>query len=118
MTDDHDGCGLACRPRNRAWGHTLGWGDCAHAPETACPEARVTIGGVCKAADGENSIMLESIPVSMLAERIEKALRTVPVTLGLNALGMLERGEPVRLSGGEYAAMALAVALDLAGEKS
>lgn len=78
----------------------------------------MTIGGVRTVADGEKSIVLDSIPVSELADRIEQALRTVSINLGPNALGMLERGESVRLSGGEYAAMALAVAMDLAGDES
>lgn len=115
MTDlDFDGCSRPCRTTGV---HTLIWGDCAHAPETARPEPRVTIGGVRMMGDGENSIVLESIPVSELADRIEKALRTIPVRLGPNALAMLERGETVGLSGGEYSAMALAVAMDLAGEQ-
>jgi hypothetical protein len=109
---DFDGCARPCRTAGM---HALVWGDCAHAPESARPEPRVTIGGVYTAADGYPSIGLESIPVSELAERIEKALRTVSIDLGPNALGMLERGEPVGLSAGDYWLMALAVAMDLAG---
>jgi hypothetical protein len=112
---DFDGCSRDCR---KSATHTLVWGDCAHAPETARPEPHVTIGGVRTMADGESNIVLEAVPVSVLAERIEQALRSVSITLGPNALGMLERGEPVRLSGGEYAAMALAAALELAGDPS
>lgn len=117
MTDlspDFDGCNRDCR---KTGVHTLAWYGCGQAPESARPERQVTIGGVRMAADGENSIVLESVPVSEMADRIEKALRTVSINLGPNALGMLERGEPVRLSGGEYAAMALAVAMDLAGDE-
>ncbi|HEX8808334.1 MAG TPA: hypothetical protein VF760_04995 [Xanthobacteraceae bacterium] len=106
---DFDGCSRPCRISGV---HTLVWGECADAPESARPEPRVTIGSTYIAADGHPSIGLESIPVSELAERIEKALRTVSINLGPNALAMLGRGEPVRLSGGEYAAMALAVAMD------
>lgn len=116
MTDlDFDGCSRPCRTTGV---HTLIWGDCAHAPETARPEPRVTIGGTYIAADGYPSIGLQSIPISEMAERIEKVLRTIPVRLGPNALAMLERGETVGLSGGEYSAMALAVAMDLAGDQT
>lgn len=45
-----------------------------------------------------------------LAAVIEPALRKVKIRLGRNALVMLENGEEVRLSGGEYAAMALEAA--------
>lgn len=55
----------------------------------------------------------QTILVSELADRIERVLRTVEVRLGPNALGILERGGTVGLSGGEYATMALAVAKDL-----
>jgi len=109
-----DGCSRPCR---KTGVHTLIWVDCEHAPETARPEPRVTIGGTYIAADGHPAIGLESIPVSELSERIEKVLRTVAINLGPNALAMLERGETVGLSGGEYSAMALAVATDLAGEQ-
>jgi hypothetical protein len=115
LSTDFDGCARACR---KAGVHTLVWGDCEHAPASARPEPRVTIGGVRVAADGENSIVLESVPVSDLADRIERALRTVSINLGPNALAMLERGEAVRLSGSEYAAMALAAAMDLVGDQS
>lgn len=108
---DFDGCSRPCRISGV---HTLVWGDCAHAPESARPEPRVTIGGVRGMSDGGNSIALEAIPVSELTERIEKTLRTVSISFGPNALAMLERGEPVGLSAGEYWAMALAVAMDLA----
>ena len=57
--------------------------------------------------------MNRSLTRTELAERIEAALRTVPVRLGPLALGILERGETVGLSGGEYSQMALAAAKDL-----
>ncbi|MFJ5217196.1 hypothetical protein ACIP98_21040 [Streptomyces sp. NPDC088354] len=46
-------------------------------------------------------------PVTL--ERIEDALRSVPILLGPNALELLRDGGAVRLSGGEYTAMARAV---------
>jgi hypothetical protein len=111
---DYDGCGLRCRPRNKPWGHTAVWGECAYAEK---PERRISIGPrAFLATDGEMSVGYDTHTLTELADRIEKALRTVPITLGPNARAMLDRGEQVRLSGGEYSAMALAVAMDLAGE--
>jgi hypothetical protein len=108
---DFDGCAYSCRkPRE----HTLVWGDCAQAPESARPEPRVTIGSTFIDVDGYPSIGMTSIPVSELAERIEKALRSVGITLGPKSLELLEGGHRMHLTGGEYAAMALAVAMDLA----
>lgn len=106
--EEFDGCARSCR---KAGKHTLVWGDCEHAAE---PEPRISIGGVVTAPDGYPSIVLQSIPVSQMADRIEQILRTIPVRLGPNALAILERGETVGLSSGEYRNMALAVALDLA----
>ena len=108
---DFDGCARSCRKTRT---HTLLWGDCAHTPESARPEPRVTIGGTITAADGYPSVVLHSIPVSELAERIEKTLRSVHITLGPNSLRLLEEGHRMHLTGGEYSAMALAVAMDLA----
>lgn len=105
---EFDGCSRACR---KAGKHTLVWGDCELAVE---PEPRISIGGVVTAPDGYPSIVLASIPVSEMADRIEKILRTIPIRLGPNALAILERGETVGLSGSEYRDMALAVAKDLA----
>ncbi|MFJ4703182.1 hypothetical protein ACIP5N_34035 [Streptomyces sp. NPDC088768] len=48
--------------------------------------------------------------LTALADRIEDALRTVPVRLGPNALTLLHHGRTVPLSGGEYSALALAAA--------
>lgn len=55
--------------------------------------------------------------ITELASWVEQALRTVPVRLGPNALAILSEGGTVPLSGGEYSAMALAVAMMLAGEE-
>jgi hypothetical protein len=81
-SEEFDGCARPCR---KAGKHTLVWGDCEHATE---PEPRI------------------SIPVSEMADRIEKILRAVPVRLGPNALAALQCGETVCLSGGEYRDMA------------
>ncbi|MEV6547952.1 hypothetical protein AB0M57_04490 [Streptomyces sp. NPDC051597] len=64
-------------------------------------------------ADGEPGIVTDALTLDELRDRIEAALRAVPIRLGPNALAQLERGQPVRLSGGEYAAMALEAAHDL-----
>lgn len=53
-----------------------------------------------------------------LADRIEAALRTVTIRLGPNALAMIERGEPVRLSGAEYTELARAAALAAMSDES
>lgn len=111
MPPGFDGCARSCRKTRQ---HTFLWGDCEHAPESARPEPHVTIGGTQIAADGYPSIVLQSVPVSVLAERIEKAMRTVPIVLGSKSLALLEGGHRMHLTGGEYSAMALAVAMDLA----
>lgn len=110
---EYGGCRKSCR---QAGIHSLDWGDCARAPESARPEPRVTLLNVRMFDDGMPGIGTTTFTVPELAARVEVALRTVPIRLGPNALGMLERGEEVRLSGGEYASMALTVAIDLAGE--
>lgn len=99
-TADFDGCRRACRQQGA---HTLVRGECEHAAE---PEPTVSLSRVCTAADGFPSMVFDRYTVPQLAELIEPALRRVAVRLGPNALGMLERGEPVRLSGGEYADLA------------
>lgn len=109
---DFDGCARECRkPRV----HSYRWGYCEHAPESAKPEPRITFGGVRTMADGQPGIALESVTVSELAARIERALHTVPIRLGPKSLELIRGGHEMHLTGGEYAAMALAVALDLAG---
>jgi hypothetical protein len=111
-----DGCSTSCRPRNRPWQHTFAWGLCAHAPESARPQPTVSLLGTFRAEDGETSIAATVFTVPQLAARVEEALRTVPVRFGPGALAMLGRGETVGLSGGEYGAMALAVAMMLTEE--
>lgn len=97
IPEEFDGCARACR---QPLVHTLVWGECAHAPESARPEPRVSIGGVFIDVDGYPSIGMTSIPVSELAARIERVLRSVPV----------------QIPDGDYAGMAYAVAMDLAEE--
>ena len=108
---DFDGCSRECR---KLGGHTRRWGRCEYGIE---PEPRLSILRTFMADDGYPAFCTESIPLSALAERIEKALRSVHIRLGPNALAILGRGEKVTLSGGEYSAMALAVAMDLADNK-
>jgi hypothetical protein len=108
-----DGCNRKCRT---AGAHTLRWGSCEHAPE---PEPRVSFLRVRRMPDGLNSTVTESLSGPELAARIETALRTIPITLGPNALAVLQRGETVQLSGGEYWNMAMAAAQALiAGEEA
>lgn len=106
MTDqlDFDGCHRTCRVKGV---HSLIWGGCAHGVP---PEPTVSMSVVFDDTDGRKSIGFDSYTVPQLAELIEPALHTVKIRLGPNALGLLERGEEVRLTAGEYASMALAAA--------
>lgn len=97
---DFDGCGRKCRLARK---HTLTWGECEHASK---PEPTVSLSKIFKDTDGYPSIGYDSYTVQQLAELIEPALRNVQVRLGPNALAMLQRGEAVGLSGGEYADLA------------
>lgn len=94
IPEEFDGCARTCR---QPLVHTLVWGECGLAPESARPEPRVTIGGVFTDVDGYPSIGMTSVPVSELAARIERVLRTVPT----------------QIPDGDYAGMAHAVARDL-----
>lgn len=108
---DFDGCSRACRKQAA---HTLAWPECAEAPESARPEPVIHIGPrFFTAPDGEPGIGFDTFTAAQLTERIERALRSVSITLGPNARAMLERGEAVHLSGGEYWSMAHAAAMDL-----
>lgn len=95
-----DGCGRICR---KTFTHTLVWGECEYAPQ---PEPTVSMSHVFTDIDGQKSIGFDSFTVEQLADLIEPALRRVTVRLGPNAIAMLQRGETVGLSGGEYADLA------------
>jgi hypothetical protein len=97
---DFDGCGRKCRLTGK---HTLVWGECEHASK---PEPTVSLSKIFKDTDGYPSIGYDEYTVQRLADLIEPALRNVQVRLGPNALAMLQRGETVSLSGGEYADLA------------
>lgn len=97
---DFDGCHRTCRTKGA---HSLVWGGCEHATP---PEPTVSMSVVYGDTDGHKSIGFELYTVQQLADLVEPALRRVTVQLGPNALAMLQRGEPVRLSGGEYADLA------------
>lgn len=63
MTDlsDFDGCARACR---KSGAHTLVWGDCEHAPESARPVPTISIGRVePDLGDGYPGIVMRSIPL-------------------------------------------------------
>lgn len=106
--DNFDGCRSECR---KAGEHTLREGACEHAPE---PEPAVTIRRVQNLDDGEPGLVGQRVTVNELALLIEDAIRAVPVKLDQNALALLQHGENVGLSSGEYAAMALAAATAIA----
>lgn len=96
---DFDGCSShSCR---RPGVHSMAWGLCAHAEKPAPTEATIELLGVFTASDGQQLIGTTSYTVAEMATKVEQALR---------------EGGTVPPSGGEYAAMALAVAMMLAGE--
>lgn len=97
---DFDGCHRTCRVKGV---HSLIWGGCEHATP---PEPTVSMSVVYDDTDGHKSIGFDLYTVQQLADLIEPALRRVAVRLGPNALAMLQRGETVALSGGEYADLA------------
>jgi hypothetical protein len=98
---DFDGCNTECR---KTGSHTLRWGGCENAVK---PEPTVSMSMIYKdPEDGYPSIGFDSYTVAQLAELIEPALHRVTVRIGPNALAMLQRGESVSLSGGEYADLA------------
>lgn len=101
---DFDGCYRACRIKQE---HTLEWGGCEYA---APPEPSVSMSKVFTDTDGYPSIGFDSYTVPQLAELIEPALRTIRIHLGPNAVALLERGQTVSLSAGEYSSLALAAA--------
>ncbi|MCI3279182.1 hypothetical protein [Streptomyces cylindrosporus] len=101
---DFDGCHRACRAKGK---HSLIWGGCEHATP---PEPTVSMSVVYDDTDGHKSIGFDMYTVPQLAELIEPALRTIRIRLGPNALALLERGQEVQLSAGEYASLALAAA--------
>lgn len=99
------GCRRTCSEQ-----HTYTWGDCALATPQTRPEPCINISKVFTDTDGHKSIGFDTYTVDRLADLIEPALRDVNIRLDLNALAMLQRGEPVRLSGGEYTHLARAAA--------
>lgn len=105
-TNWHDaGCRRSCTEQ-----HTYVWGECALAPESARPEPSVTLMRVRPDVDGEMSIVGQSFTVPELADRIEKALRTVRITLGPNSLKLIQDGHRMPLTDGEYRDLALTAA--------
>ncbi len=97
---DFDGCHRTCRAKGA---HSLIWGGCEHATP---PEPTVSISAVYDDTDGHKSIGFDSYTVAQLADLIEPALHQVAIQLGPNALALLQPGETVGLSGGEYADLA------------
>jgi hypothetical protein len=95
------GCRRTCSEQ-----HTYKWGDCALAPETARPEPHVSMTKVFVADDGNKAIGYDKYTEQQLADLIEPALHWVIIRLGPYALAMLQRGDTVALSAGEYADLA------------
>jgi hypothetical protein len=99
-----DGCTRRCRTQGS---HTRAWGECEFGIE---PEPVVSVSRVFTNIDGERSIGFDRYTRQELADLIEPALHSMDIRLGPNARAMLQRGELVRLSGGEYADLARAAA--------
>jgi hypothetical protein len=97
---DFDGCYRKCRTEQR---HTMEYGGCEHADK---PEPTVSMSKIYTDTDGFPAIGFDTYTVPELAELLEPALRRVAVRLGPNSRALLERGETVGLSGGEYADLA------------
>jgi hypothetical protein len=98
--ENFDGCSRACRQRGK---HTLTAGACEQAPK---PEPTVSMNKIYIAEDGYPSIGYDQYTVQQLADLIEPALHRIQIRFGPNALTLLQRGETVGLSGGEYADLA------------
>lgn len=111
---DMDGCNRRCRTQGT---HTRAWGECEFGIE---PEPAVSMSRVFTDTDGGRSIGFDRYTLQELADLVEPALRSVDIRLGPNARAMLQRGERVCLSGGEYADLARAAAqaiVDRPGEQ-
>lgn len=104
MNSNFDGCHRACRRRGA---HTMFWGGCENAIE---PEPTVSLSRVDHTPGEDPSIRFDRYTAQGLANLIEPALREVQIRLGPNAISLLQHGETVGLSGGEYAALAQAAA--------
>lgn len=92
---DFDGCHRECRNEGE---HSRVWGGCEFGVR---PEPTVSVSKVYRDTDGQNSIGFDVYTTEQLADLIEPALKGITLRLGPNALAAAQRGEPVRLSGGE-----------------
>ncbi|WP_439947212.1 hypothetical protein [Streptomyces sp. BBFR109] len=100
MTSNWDEAGCA---RDCAEQHTYRYGRCALGRPA---EPTVSMSYAYTDFDGYVSVGFDTFTVQQLADLVEPALRRVAVRLGPHALAMLQRGEHVGLSGGEYADLA------------
>lgn len=107
-TDWHEaGCHRSCR-----FEHTLTLGGCAHAAGSPALE-RLSVLRVRTADDGHPAIVTDEYTLPELTDAISAALRTIVITLGPNTLRLIEAGVQMRLTDGEYDAMAMAAAAAL-----
>lgn len=105
FTDWHEaGCHRSCR-----FEHTNTPGGCAHAPAVE-PEQRLSVLRHYTADDGHPAIGTQTYSFGELTDAISAAIRTVGITLGPNSLKLLEDGIRMRLTDGEYDAMAMTAA--------
>lgn len=98
------GCHRSCR-----FEHTNTSGGCAHAP-AAEPEQRLSVLRVRTLEDGYDGIVTQVYTLAQLTDAISAAIRTVGITIGPNSLKLLEDGVRMRLTDGEYDAMAMTAA--------
>jgi hypothetical protein len=101
---DFDGCHLSCR---KAGKHTYTWTRCELASP---PPPTVSMTHITTEDDGSSHIKFDTYTVEGLADLIEPALKNVKVTFGPNSIALLEKGNTLRLSGGELRALALEAA--------
>ncbi|WP_405531558.1 hypothetical protein OG592_27185 [Streptomyces avidinii] len=107
-TDWHKaGCHRSCR-----FEHTNTPGGCAHAPASE-PIQRLSVLRVRTLEDGHDAIVTQVYTLPELTDAISAALRTVGITLGPNSLRPIQDGHRMRLTDGEYDAMAMSAAAAL-----
>lgn len=92
---DFDGCHRECRIKGE---HSREWLGCEFGIR---PEPTVSMSKVYRDTDGHNSIGFDVYTTEGLADLIEPALKGITLRLGPNALAAAQRGEAIRLSGGE-----------------
>lgn len=108
FTDWHEaGCHRSCR-----FEHTMTSGGCAHAPASEQIQ-RLPVLRVRTLEDGHDTIVTQVYTLAELTDAISEAIRSVGITLGPNSLRLIQDGHRMKLTDGEYDAMAMAAAATL-----